>query len=118
MKAVVALSTLLLIVSATVSWHHRQPDPRSALGVATFLARESSSVAASDGHRVITALDVQNAINDFTAGPDPDVAFDVGIRNVHLVVVNVGKTHACIFVGRKPGADPRAGYCPSDVPFN
>jgi uncharacterized RDD family membrane protein YckC len=117
-KAVVALSTLLLIVSATVSWHHRQPDPRSALGVATFLARESPSVAASDGHRVITALDVQNANHDLTVGPGIDLAFDVGIRNVHLVVVNVGNTHACIFVSRKPGADPRAGYCPSNVPFN
>jgi len=118
MKAVVALSALLLIVSATVSWHHRQPDPQSALGVATFLARESPSAAVSDGHRVITALDVQDAIHDITAGPAPDLAFDVGIRNVHLVVVNVGTTHACIFVSRKPGADPRAGYCPSNVPFN
>jgi hypothetical protein len=107
----------MIVVGAAVSYEHRQPNPASAIGAATYLAKLSVNVAARDGRPVVTAKDVQNAITELPKGPSFNFGFDLGIDNPHLVVVNAGHQHACVYVSLQARVAPRAEACPVGTSF-
>ena len=119
LKVTLALTVMFVVASSVVAWHHRQPDPRSALGVARAFA-SNAPWTVPDPARAISI--VRGFEDEVSVRPQlwPDLPGEFGLSpcGPRLLIVEEQHHVVCIVVSGVAGVVLRVERCSVGTPVN